>query len=221
MERLQETSRMNSGLKQNYIVKTTKETRSDYDYYPTPAIATFVLTKMVNLPDKILEPCAGRGHISKILEMSNISVESYDLVRYDNCYVPIQGGNDYLELPRQNVGGIVTNPPYHKKLPEKFLRKALEVDKYPFVAFLARNTFCESVSRYSLFEQFPPSLIIQFSDRINFGSQDLYYIDAGFGGLTSYCWYIWDYRKTWSGTHFNWVLARNYKDELKEFLNVD
>jgi hypothetical protein len=191
------------------------------DYYPTPAIATYVLHKFGNLPKTILEPASGTGHISKILDILGYNVSAADIVEYENSYYPLSHVGDYLESGPTNAEAMVTNPPYMKKLPEKFLVKALEQDKFKYVAMLCRSNFMESQSRYELFQKYPPTKVLLFSDRITHDCFDLYDIDNNFRGMVCYAWYLWDYRNiepTNIKTELKFILAKSYKDELKEIL---
>ena len=104
-------------------VKKDDANRRQNDFYPTPPLATFVLGKYCKPPKNIVEPCAGRGNISKQLQRMGHSVTSYDLNSYDNCLTEVHTPYDAMELQPQFADGVVTNPPYHKDLPRKLAEK--------------------------------------------------------------------------------------------------
>lgn len=210
---------MNKELKKAFAIKKNSETRRKNDLYASPAIATYVLSKFSNIPSKILEPASGTGHISKILEILGSDVKAYDIEQYENSYFPLNGISNYLELEKQDVEGLVTNPPYKDQLPEKFLQKAIEVDGYKYVAMLCRINFLESEKRYLLFKKFPPSKVVIFSDRITHDNDNLFDVDNDFRGMVCYGWFIWDYRDGKpEQTTLEFAHAKSYKEELKDLL---
>lgn len=192
-------------------VDPNKEDRSKNDWYPTPPIAVYSLLKMSNVPDALIEPCAGRGDIAKELERNGKKVLAFDLHSYDNSLVEIATGVDYLKLSKQNVEGLITNPPYKNDLPYKMVRKA--ITEYSYVAMLLRLTFLEGMARYHFFKENPPSEVFVFSDRINFTwTQDC--ATSQLGGMICYAWFIWDYRfGKPENTRLDWILAKNNMQE--------
>lgn len=222
---------MASNLRDIYIgVNKSDKNRSTNDFYPTPPLATYVLVSTVGkeMPKKILEPCAGRGHISIELIRNGFEVTSCDLNHYENCLVPVKSGIDALELPFQGAGiGIVTNPPYFKNLPHKMAEKF--VNEYDFVAFFVRLTYLEGKRRKKIFTDHPPSDIIFLSDRINFGptatnQSEPVEMNEQIGGMIAYAWVIWNQKK--SGQQFHWALLEDYypawrkQFDVKKKLNI-
>lgn len=194
--------------------------RKSNDFYPTPHLATYILHKYSNIPQNIVEPCAGTGFISKELERNGYNVKSYDLYEYDNCVTNVDFGHDVLKLEKQNgFDALITNPPYRSGMPLKILKKA--VKEYSYVALLIRLTFLESISRYHFFNETKPSQFIFFSDRINF-SNDRYSIDKKdqIGGMIAYMWIIFDKNTNEENTKCDWVLMNKEYDEwIKDYEN--
>lgn len=201
-------------LRDAYIVKGSKgDHRNTNDYYPTPAIGTLSLLKNHKVPKKLWEPAAGRGHIAKELIRNGHEVIATDLYGYDNPFVDIETGVDFLTAERKDVDGVITNPPFKSNLPEKFIRRMLEVHKYPFVAVFCRLTFMESSSRYELFTDHPPARIYVLSGRVNCNEK---YFDQnnGLGGMVAYAWFVWDDTfKTTKGIT-KWVRPSDYIKDL-------
>lgn len=203
-------------------VKQNDPNRNENDLYPTPPLATFILKKYVNLPRKIIEPCAGRGNISVELLRHGYDVRSYDLHEYENTLCDIKTGYDVLELepPTSKNTGLVTNPPYHKDLPRKIAEKG--VAEYEFTALFVRLTFLEGKKRKKLFTENPPSDIIFLSDRVKFGTGLLEPVEKQdqIGGMIAYMWIVWD-KRSWNkpeNTRLHWALLEDEYDEwLKSF----
>lgn len=196
-------------------VKKNSDDRRKNDFYATPPIATFVLTKFSDVPTRVMEPCAGRGNISKELIRQGHEVLSFDLNAYENSLVEITTSQDFMELGKQDVEGVVTNPPYLNDLPRKMALKCIE--EYDYTAFLLRLTFLEGMKRkQTLFEPHPPSQLLFFSDRVKF-SEDvidpLEYKDQ-VGGMISYVWVIWEKNKI--GTEVKWVSCKEHYDEWRQ-----
>lgn len=204
---------MKTNLSNAYTkVNKGSETRNKNDFYPTPPLATYVLLKNTLLPFNILEPCAGRGHISRELEQNGYDVKSSDLIKYDNPLTKIETGVDFLQLTSTKGRGIVTNPPYYKDLPRKMLEHALFLTDD--VAFLCRISFLEGKKRRHLFNKRPPAEIIIFSDRLNFISPDPWEEKEQIGGMMAYAWFIW-HRNMNTSTQIKWVLLEDYYEEWK------
>jgi hypothetical protein len=206
------------------------QNRNENDFYPTPPLAVWCLSMYSNIPQNVLEPAAGHGDISYELKRLGRNVTSSDLYGYKKKYVPIESGIDYLNLPKlNNVDGMVTNPPYHKDLPFKFLQKSIQ--EYDYTAMLLRLTFLEGIKRNTFFNLHPPSDVIIFSDRLGFSkvpSRD-YYMNKQVGGMICYAWFVFDKRSRHEA-RLSWVLASaeydNWRKSLtpqwyKDILNED
>ena len=165
---------MAKNLRDIYVgVNKSDDARHAGDFYPTPPLATYALIKTLGdrIPKIIIEPCAGRGHISAELMRNGFEVTSYDLNAYDNCLVPVHSPVDATKLGMHgHLYGVITNPPYHKNLPHILVEKFIK--EYDFTAMFLRLTFLEGKKRNKLFTKHPPSDIIFCSDRINFGPSE-------------------------------------------------
>lgn len=203
-----------TSLATGYFPNKSSETRIENDFYATAPIATLTLLKNHNVPKRILEPCAGEGHISKELIRNGHEVISNDLYEYDNPLIDVNFGIDFQNDKRHNVDGVITNPPYKNNLPEKLLLRCLEVWKYDFVALLTRITWLESSRRYKIFTKYPPNRILIFSERIQC-NKELMKKNNGLGGMICYCFVIYD--KNYSKTNeISWVKPSDYIDLLEK-----
>lgn len=196
-----------------YVVKGPMGShRNENEYYPTPAIGTLCLLRNHDVPNKLWEPAAGRGHIAKELIRNGHEVIATDLFSYDDPMVPITSGIDMTTAPRMDVDGVITNPPFKNNLPEKLITRSLEYHEYSFLAMFCRLTFMESARRNSLFKKHPPSNIYVFSERINCNER---YFDKkhGIGGMVAYAWFVWDSRNK-GKTVLDWIKPSDYIGEL-------
>jgi hypothetical protein len=192
--------------------------RRENDLYETPPLATYILHKYGNLPDNIVEPCAGRGSISVELERCGYTVKSYDLNTYPNTLCDIQVDQDVLQLPYQEgYEAFVTNPPYFKNLPLKIAQKG--IDEYQYTALFVRLTYLEGINRRKLFEKSPPNRLLFISDRVKFKpnltSEPIEKEDQ-IGGMIAYAWVIWDKKSKHENTAIKWVNLSEEYDEWRE-----
>lgn len=201
-------------LRDAYIVKGAEgEHRNTNDYYPTPPIGTLTLLKNHPVPKRLWEPAAGRGHIAHELVRNGHEVIATDLFPYDNPLVSIETGVDFLTAGRKDVDGVITNPPFKSNLPEKFIRRMIEVHKYPFVAVFCRLTFMESIGRYDLFTDHPPARIYVLSGRVNC-HEDYFNENNGIGGMVAYAWFVWDEAFKLTKGLTKWVRPTDYVEYL-------
>jgi hypothetical protein len=200
-------------------VNKSDPNRNENDLYPTPPLATFVLQKYIDLPQVIVEPCAGRGNISIELLRHGHDVRSYDLHSYDDSLCAITTGQDVLSLQKPyDAEALVTNPPYHKDLPRLIAEKG--VNEYEVTALFVRLTFLEGKKRKKLFTNNPPSDIIFLSDRIRFDTGLVEPINKShqLGGMIAYMWIVWDKRQKpllENKTNLRWVLLEDEYDEWR------
>ena len=209
---------MSKNLKTIYVgVNKSDPDRNTNDLYPTPPLATYILCKYSDVPQKVVEPCAGKGNITVELQRNGHEVISFDLHKYDNTLVDINTGFDVLKLPKQEgFDALVTNPPYFKDLPRKILTKGLS--EYKYVALFLRLTFLEGIKRHKLFENNKPSQIIFLSDRVRFMNDlagEPISRDEQINGMIAYAWFIWGPEKTVE-TKLKWVMLRDEYDEWFE-----
>jgi predicted RNA methylase len=193
------------------LIPNNKKFRNKNDYYPTAPIATLALLKSVDVPKCILEPCAGRGWISKVLEDNGHNVISKDLYEYENPLVDVKFGHDFLMSKKDsNVEGIITNPPFGNNLPLKMLKIALR--DYDFVAFFCRLFFLETVPRGKFFTENPMHKCIVMSNRIQCNEQYFDKKETQLGGMVQYAWFVWDKRRI-SKNELMFVNVKEFMDE--------
>ncbi len=129
-----------------------KERRDDL--YETPQCCVTAAFKagvfMDFISEKVWEPCAGRGAISRVLKRYGYDVVAQDLVDYPGRDPDIRTGIDFemeLKAP-EGVDCIITNPPF--KRADQFIRHGLKL--VPHVAVLLRAMSIEGAGRADMID---------------------------------------------------------------------
>lgn len=181
------------------VMQQRTEPHNSLDDFPTPPWATRALCeRLFGQPVRgtsVREPAANRGHMVRPLSEYFGSVDASDIHDYGAGF-PVR---DYLfgPLPSE-VDWTITNPPF--RLAEQFIHRAFETSRNG-VAVIVRSAFLESVTRYhGLFRVNPPSLILQFTERVVMHKGKL--SEKG-STATAYCWLVWQMGET--GTRFDWL----------------
>lgn len=170
----------------------------DLDFYPTPPIATQALLRAEAFSGRIWEPACGDGSMSEALLAGGHDVVSSDIE--DRGYGT--GGVDFLALSeafdsemldRLRSPNIVTNPPYKRRMGQRFVEQALSLTTGK-VAMVMRLQFLEGQERVGFFESTPLARIHVFSYRVNISSNWRTYGSCdGYGGMVPYVWYVWEH----------------------------
>jgi hypothetical protein len=182
------------------VMQRRSEPHDSLDDFPTPPWATRALCERIRMlggpvaTASVREPAANRGHMVRPLQEYFGKVEASDIHDYGVGF-PVQ---DYLFGPRPaDTDWTITNPPF--RLAEQFIDRALHCSDN--VAVIVRSAFLEGVGRHkALFSRTPPSLILQFTERVVMHRGKL---SARGSTATAYCWIIWnagDY-----ATRFDWI----------------
>ena len=127
--------------------------RETNDFYPTPSWLTEALVPYLGTPLRILEPAAGEGAITTVLQRAfpHAIIDAGDITT----------GQDFLTYPWQAgyYDLIITNPPY--SLAEGFARRALElVAADGTVGILSRVSFVASQGRATWMRETHPSMYV-------------------------------------------------------------
>jgi|TARA_B100000085_G_scaffold86419_1_gene77997 hypothetical protein len=162
----------------NIVGHNTKKDRIDYDFYPTPEIATLKLLEKESFKGNIWECACGDGAISKILKSKNYEVFSSDIVFRDYGEKTI----DFLNS-KMIFDNIITNPPF--KLSLEFALHGLKSVKNKMVLF-QKLVFLEGIKRKKeLFSLNKLKNIYVISNRLKFKGYKT-------GGLMCFAWFIFD-----------------------------
>ena len=184
------------------VMQQRSEAHDSLDDFPTPPWATRALCEWIvdaaELKGSCREPAANRGHMVKPLCEYFSEVWASDIFDYGAGF----GQSDYLFGPEpMPVGWTITNPPF--RLAEQFIERALATSRHG-VAMIVRSAFLEGVGRHDrLFSRFPPTDILQFSERVVMHKGKL---SAKGSTATAYCWLVWikdDQRR--DHTAFRWI----------------
>ncbi|MGL5008609.1 MAG: hypothetical protein ACRC6I_01900 [Paracoccaceae bacterium] len=184
------------------VMQRRSEPHDSLDDFPTPPWAARALLEYLHQHDHLHnpsvmvceEPAANRGHMVRPLQETFGIVRGADIYDYGVGF-PVR---DYLSYPPNFTDWTITNPPF--RLAEQFIERAFQASESG-VAVIVRSAFLEGVRRYSgLFRQNPPSLILQFSERVVMHKGQL---SAKGSTATAYCWLVWVMGE--EGTRFDWI----------------
>lgn len=132
----------------NEILKGTSN-REANDFYATNPKCVVDVLERLNLESdlKVLEPCAGNGHMAKILKNNFADVKTNDLIQRD---YPLDSVGDFLnDYIIDDVDVVITNPPF--KYAKQFIEKSLnEINDDGKVIMFARLQLLEGKSRKEL-----------------------------------------------------------------------
>lgn len=167
-----------------------KDGREKNDFYPTPPECTEALMAYeqefirAHQPfDAIWEPACGDGAITRVLLDHEFGVISTDIA---DLYAFGLSGVDFLEGEPLHTGRpIITNPPFN--LAHKFIERALGDCDAPYLALLLKSTYWHAARRYTLFTDYPPSVVYPLTWRPDFMNK---------GAPTMDCsWMVWDRKR--------------------------
>lgn len=199
----------------NKYDKNHKE-RDKTDYYATPPGETINILRTLNFDPnglKILEPCAGGGHMYKDImdycdevHTKGTILQATDFHYHQPiCDLPIATGEAYDFLSdsypwTENIDWIIMNPPYATI--EPFTIKALEIaDKG--VIMLARLQFLEGKSRYeNILKNAPLSDVYVYVDRIQCWKDGK--VPSG-SSAQAYAWFVFDKEKYDGESRVHWI----------------
>jgi hypothetical protein len=145
------------------VVDNSAPETADLDSYQTPIEITRALVNIegVRIPQVCWEYGAGIGNIVMALRESGRTCYASDIYDYGFPGTKIE---DYRDaVPEWDVEGICTNPPF--TYAEEFLRKS--ISEVPYVAYLMRTNFLESIGRLKFWREHPPSRVWVSSRRFN------------------------------------------------------
>lgn len=165
--------------------------RQKEDFYSTDPHAVDCLLETleklnIEVPDTIIEPSVGMGHIADKFKNIGEKVIGYDIIDrgYEGTIL-----QDFLTLESLDVKPkmFVENPPY--KLALDFIKKSLDLcDEGEYVCAFLKIQFLESQSRYEFLRNNPPEYVVVFSRRVRCFKDG---IKTSESSAVCYAWYIW------------------------------
>lgn len=178
--------------------------REANNFYATHPSTTRDILSVETFGNEILEPFCGTGTMAEVIKQSGRTVLAYDII--DRGYGKV---GDFFEVDfEENKYDIITNPPYYEVLP-KIIRRCISLAKHK-VAIIMPLRYLSGKARFTdLYEQFPPSRVYVYQERIGVAKNADFekFADAG-ANMEIYAWFIW--QKGFTG-----------KPELKWLLNGD
>lgn len=127
--------------------------RAEDDFYATDPKAIDALAEKWEIPNTILEPACGSGHLAIRLEQLGHHVIATDKV--DRGYGGVRDFFSYTTMP-EGCECIITNPPY--KFATEFVEHSLRLlPDYGWCAMFVKTTFLEGQKRFkTIFSHYPP-----------------------------------------------------------------
>lgn len=172
----------------NYSRNNTGKRRAA-DFYETPYSVTRQFLNHFNIPRDlhILEPAAGHGAITRVLEDEGFQhITSYDF------NFPWSPNMDFLKEKRR-FDFILTNPPYSKAL--DFILKCKEVATRGFALLLPLNYLHGQERWEKVYSQtlYPLTNVYVFTRYVMMGEP--LREDGRFNtGMQAYAWFVWENR---------------------------
>ena len=169
------------------------------DFYSTDPLAITLLHKH-GLLDKDVpywETACGSGNLSRELKRLG-----YDVIKetdlFDRGYGDV--GIDFLKEKEVFQGNTITNPPY--KHINEWIVKSIELSSNKAYIFCRIQTI-ETMRRWQIFKNNPPSLICPFVKRIKCYKND----DRSYkSSAVCYSWFIWDNKDNSGETKVKWLI---------------
>lgn len=155
------------------------------NFYETPIWAIEELLKKEIFQGTILEPCSGRGAISKVLEENKYQVDSSDISV--ESYVYGEKGVDLHSINKQ-YPNIITNPPYGRAI-NKTVLKLHEIFEFK-MALLLRLSFLAGSRRKRIFELQTLKKVYIFANRVTMYPYGQTKPENT--GQVDYAWFVWD-----------------------------
>ena len=175
------------------------EKRQEHDFYSTDPIAIRLLDKQ-GLLDKNVpywETAVGSGRLA--MELKRLG---YDVVRETDLFDRGYGdsGVDFFKCNDVFQGNLITNPPY--KYINEWRQHSLDLASNKVYIFCRIQTI-ESIKRYEIFKENPPTLICPFVKRVKcYKNDDLTYKSSA----VCYSWFIWDKKDNNKETKIKWLI---------------
>jgi len=194
-----------------------EEERQSEDFYSTnPKAVKVLIDKLkelnIEIPETIIEPSVGMGHIAKVFEKYGHKIEAYDIL--DRGYpATIQDFLQLKELKCKTAKMFVQNPPYGLGI--EFIEKSLNFcSNNEYVCALLKIQFLESQSRYEFFKENPPKYVSVFVRR-TYCLKDGKDKDKPSAAMC-YAWFIW--QKGYKGyPMITWCNTGEEKQDVEEW----
>lgn len=178
----------------NYLSGGCKnDNRPKNDFYQTPYHCTRLLLDQLqnswHIHSKditILEPCSGKGAITKVFDEYGLNFVSYDLFPANVDLI----SQDFLDETRV-FDYIITNPPYN--ISNEFILKAKQIASRGFALLLPIN-YLQGKKRFKEIwsdKKYPLTNVFVFT-RYLLMSEDIRQDGTCDSGMVVFAWFIWE-----------------------------
>jgi hypothetical protein len=188
------------------MISSGKERIVHDAYFTIEQWVTKVLAKEIKPYDLevIWEPACGAGHMVEVLmDVAPVfgsdihvhpKIEGVDFTFVQEDFLDDEVTTETFRRMRADgfdIDGIISNPPYEKKICEAFVRKAVGYlsrsdNNVQVVAMLLRNDWDAASGRADLFRDNP-----YFAKKIVLTTRPKWFYDTNGSPRFTYAWYIW------------------------------
>lgn len=162
------------------MLQITRTKSDGFDFYKTPEWVTKILLEEESFEGNILEPACGDGAICEALKnFGYINITASDIKDYG--YENSTFGRNFL-LESKPAINVITNPPFTRNMPLKFMHKCEEICSKKYVLLLPIRYLCGNRRLKFYSKVRAPKKIIPIAKKIDFGS----------GAWHEFAWFIWD-----------------------------
>ena len=169
------------------------------DFYSTDPVAIQLLDKHGLLDKEVAywETACGSGKLAKELIRLGYDVSrASDL--FDRGYGDV--GVDFFKCNEVFEGNLITNPPY--KYINEWIQHSIDLASRKSYVFCRIQTI-ESIKRWHIFKNNPPTLICPFVQRVKCYKND----DTSYkSSAVCYSWFIWDNTVNNGETKVKWLI---------------
>jgi len=175
--------------------------RAENDFYATHPDSTKALLEVEEIIYPALEPSCGEGHISKLLDETQL--DSHDLIFRGYGH----GGIDFLaENYEENLNyqTIITNPPFN--LFQEFVEQALTIAKKKVIMF-GKLQALEGIKRATFLQKTPLRTVYVFKKRqqpMRNGKSNDEVTGKKMSSTMAFAWFVWEIGYTGKPT-IEWI----------------
>lgn len=158
--------------------------------FETPVWAAESILRSELLTHKVLDPCCGRGVLTKAAQDAGYAVQASDVYDwgFEEAVVPV----DFLSYEEDlSDTTVFMNPPFSKAV--EFVNHARALGARKILAF-QRLSWLESGSRQAFWNEYPPVRIYVCGNRATCWRMDLLLKEETTfsGSMLAHAWFVWE-----------------------------
>jgi hypothetical protein len=181
------------GVKMSITVFGGRKNKPEYDFYETPEQAVNKILDVQKLRGDVLEPCAGNGNISNVVNKRYKKPFTVEINKNLKADVHV----DFLQWKtKKRFDTVIMNPPFSLNNNGEFLLKSKSLLRpNGLIIMLVQIQWLGSKKRQILFKNVMyPTKCFLLHERLNFNGKTGIY----------YCWLVWDFSRR-EQTVLKWI----------------